>query len=57
MRMEQLLDKNQQVQLSILHHLVLSGGRLSANALAEAIHLSKSSLDQYSQELSYLGKE
>ncbi|MDU5510841.1 helix-turn-helix domain-containing protein [Enterococcus gilvus] len=57
MRMEQLLDKNQQVQLSILHHLVLSGGRLSANVLAEAIHLSKSSLDQYSQELSYLGKE
>ena len=35
MRIDQLLDKNQQLQLSILTQLLLSGGTLSANQLAE----------------------
>lgn len=57
MRIDQLLDKNQQLQLSILTQLLLSGGTLSANQLAEKIGLSKISVDQYIQDLSYLGEE
>ena len=57
MRIDQLLDKNQQLQLSILTQLILSGGTLSVNQLTEEIGLSKISLDQYIQDLSYLGEE
>lgn len=57
MRIDQLLDKNQQLQLSILNRLILSGGTVSFNKLAKKIELSKTSLEQYVQDVSYSGEE
>lgn len=55
MRIEQLLEKNQQLQVAILKALILSEGVLATNQLAKNIGLSKISLEQYLQDVTDLG--
>lgn len=57
MKIDQLLDKNQQLQLLILKQLIFSSGRISMSQLAKEVGLSKTSLDQYIEDVAYLGNE
>lgn len=55
MKIEQLLEKKEQLQVMILRELVLQGGVAAVNQLRKQIHLSKSSFDQYMEEISMIG--
>ncbi|MEE1499624.1 MAG: transcriptional regulator, partial [Enterococcus hirae] len=47
MKIEQLLEKKEQLQVLILRDMVLHGGTVGTNQLREQVNLSKTSFDQY----------
>lgn len=51
MRIEQLLDKKEQLMVSILKQLVLEGGSLPHSVLQESVGLSKQAYDNYVVEM------
>lgn len=55
MKIEQLLEKKEQLQITILRELVLQGGIVATNELREKVGLSKSAFDQYLEEISVIG--
>lgn len=55
MRIEELLEKKEQLQVTILRQLVLRGGQASLNELRHEVDLSKSSFDSYLEEIELIG--
>ncbi|EMF0513951.1 helix-turn-helix domain-containing protein [Enterococcus hirae] len=51
MKIEQLLEKKEQLQVLILREMVLHGGTVGTNQLREQVNLSKTSFDQYIAEI------
>lgn len=56
MKIEQLLEKKEQLQVLILRDMVLHGGTVSTNQLREQVNLSKTSFDQYIAEIPMIGR-
>lgn len=56
MKIEQLLDKKEQLQVLILREMVLHGGTVGTNQLREQVNLSKTSFDQYIAEIPMIGR-
>lgn len=54
MRIEQLLDKKEQLQLLILRQLILQGGQFSATELRKEVGLSRNAFEQYVSDLEYV---
>lgn len=54
MRIEQLLEKKEQLQLMILRQLILQGGRVSAADLRKVVGLSRNAFEQYVSDLEYV---
>ena len=48
MKIEQLLEKKEQLQVLLLRELVLQGGKASSSELREKVNLSKSAFDPVS---------
>lgn len=55
MKIEQLLEKKEQLQVLILRDMVLHGGTVGTNQLREQVNLSKTSFDQYIAEIPMIG--
>ena len=55
MKIEQLLEKKEQLQVLILRDMVLHGGTVGTNQLRERVNLSKTSFDQYIAEIPMIG--
>lgn len=55
MKIEQLLEKKEQLQVLILREMVLHGGTVGTNQLREQVNLSKTSFDQYIAEIPMIG--
>ncbi|MCK6146967.1 helix-turn-helix domain-containing protein [Enterococcus hirae] len=55
MKIEQLLEKKEQLQVLILREMVLHGGTVGMNQLREQVNLSKTSFDQYIAEIPMIG--
>lgn len=55
MKIEQLLEKKEQLQVLILREIVLHGGTVGTNQLREQVNLSKTSFDQYIAEIPMIG--
>lgn len=55
MKLDQLLEKKEQLQVTILRELVLQGGVVATNELREKVNLSKTAFDQYIEEISMIG--
>ena len=55
MKIEQLLEKKEQLQLLLLRELVLQGGKASSSELREKVNLSKSAFDQYLEDIEWIG--
>ena len=55
MKIEQLLEKKEQLQVLILRDMVLHGGTVGTNQLREQVYLSKTSFDQYIAEIPMIG--
>ncbi|MGM9904268.1 MAG: helix-turn-helix domain-containing protein [Enterococcus sp.] len=55
MKLEELLDKKEQMQIEIIRTLVLNGGSASINELREHVKLSKSAFDQYIEDIALIG--
>ncbi|EOS8108098.1 helix-turn-helix domain-containing protein [Enterococcus hirae] len=56
MKIEQLLEKKEQLQVLILREMVLHGGTVGTNQLREQVNLSKTSFDQYIAEIPMIGR-
>lgn len=56
MKIEQLLEKKEQLQMLILRDMVLHGGTVGTNQLREQVNLSKTSFDQYIAEIPMIGR-
>ena len=56
MKIEQLLEKKEQLQVLILRDMVLHGGTVGTNQLREQVNLSKTSFDQYIAEIPMIGR-
>ena len=56
MKIEQLLEKKEQLQVLILREMVLHGGTVGTNQLREQVNLSKTSFDQYIAEIPIIGR-
>ncbi|EMF0248115.1 helix-turn-helix domain-containing protein [Enterococcus hirae] len=56
MKIEQLLEKKEQLQVLILRDMVLHGGTVGTNQLREQVNLSKTSFDQYIAEIPMFGR-
>lgn len=56
MKIEQLLEKKDQLQVLILRDMVLHGGTVGTNQLREQVNLSKTSFDQYIAEIPMIGR-
>ncbi|MGX6979164.1 helix-turn-helix domain-containing protein [Vagococcus elongatus] len=54
MKVDQLLEKKEQLQVKILRSLILNGGSMPLNLLRAEIGLSKSGFDQYIEEINHL---
>ncbi|MBO1307599.1 helix-turn-helix domain-containing protein [Enterococcus sp. 669A] len=54
MRIEELLEKKEQLQLEILRQLILQGGRLPIADLRKTVGLSRNAFEQYVEDLEYL---
>lgn len=55
MKIEQLLEKKEQLQVLLLRELVLQGGKASSSELREKVNLSKSAFDQYLEDIEWIG--
>lgn len=55
MKIEQLLEKKEQLQVLIIRDMVLHGGTVGTNQLREQVNLSKTSFDQYIAEIPMIG--
>ncbi len=55
MKIEQLLEKKEQLQVQLLRKLVLDGGAASITELRESVQLSKSAFDQYLEDIDWIG--
>lgn len=56
MKIEQLLEKKEQLQVLILRDMVLHGGTVGTNQLREQVNLSKTLFDQYIAEIPMIGR-
>ncbi len=56
MKIEALLERKEQLQILILRNLVLQGGTASINGLREHVQLSKTSFDQYLEDIELIGR-
>lgn len=56
MKIEQLLEKKEQLQVLILRDMVLHGGTVGTNQLRKQVNLSKTSFDQYIAEIPMIGR-
>lgn len=56
MKIEQLLEKREQIQLEILKQLILNNGRLSITRLCNHVELARPSFNQYISELNEQAK-
>ncbi|EPA8265938.1 helix-turn-helix domain-containing protein [Enterococcus hirae] len=56
MKIEQLLEKKEQLQVLILRDMVLHGGTVGTNQLRDQVNLSKTSFDQYIAEIPMIGR-
>ncbi|MCO5509959.1 helix-turn-helix domain-containing protein [Enterococcus hirae] len=56
MKIEQLLEKKEQLQVLILRDMVLHGGTVGTNQLREQVNLSKTSFDQYIAEIPMISR-
>ncbi|EQA3611315.1 helix-turn-helix domain-containing protein [Enterococcus hirae] len=56
MKIEQLLEKKEQLQVLILRDMVLHGGTVGTNQLREQVNLSKTSFNQYIAEIPMIGR-